>query len=195
MAYGRLEMHVGPMFAGKTRSLIKEVLWQTYFHDLPGRQGRPVAIFKPEFDDRYADEAIVSHCGEAIQARSIGSWPEDLDERYGMVFFDEVQFFTEPNFEGDFVNCVRRLRGRGTHVYCSGLDMDFRGHGFEVTAMLMAEATTINRLTAICDLCHAPATMTGKKSDDGGRMELGAADLYVPLCLTHWSAHNSNPAG
>lgn len=201
MAYGRLEMNVGPMFAGKTRNLIKEVLWQTYFSDSGiGDDGGPnqdgayeresgtrVAIFKPAYDTRYDEEAIVSHRGEAIRARAISEWPDDLDGRYTAVFFDEIQFFSEPVFRGDVVAGIRALRHAGTDVFCSGLDMDFRGHAFEVTAALMAESTTINRLTALCDRCGAPASMTGRRTRDGQRLSLGSSDIYLPLCLTHWA--------
>lgn len=187
MAYGRLELTVGPMFAGKTESLIKEVLWRTYHTS----DVDVVAILKPSYDTRYAEEEIVSHSGARVVARAVNVWPDDVDGRHKAIFLDEIQFFTEPFFKGSVIEDIRRMRDLGVDVYCSGLDMDYMGRGFEISGLLMAESTRIQRLTARCEFCPAPATMTGRRHPGSAtsRFDLGAGAEYAPLCADHWREH------
>lgn len=187
---GKLEVFVGPMFAGKTEHLIKEVLWRTYFTT----DVNEVAILKPAYDRRYDATRIVSHAGAAIQARPIDRLPADLDGRHRAVFFDEIQFFVEPHYTGEIVSEIRRLRLGGVDVYCAGLDMDYAGRAFEVSAALMAESTVIHRLTARCESCGGPAQMTMKREATGGRFDVGSKDLYAPACVRHWEMHHEDRA-
>jgi len=182
MKYGLLKVNCGPMFAGKSESLVRDILFQTYFD----ADKNNVCVFKPSFDTRFAREEIVTHNGKSVQAIPIKNPDPSVIGEFEHVFFDEVQFFTRPQFDGDFLGWVREIRRGGGNVYCSGLDMDAQGNSFEITAALMAESTEVNRLTARCR-CGAPATRTVRLSGSGPRLELGDADKYEPACLTHWA--------
>lgn len=183
MRYGDLTVFAGPMFADKTNSLVKEILFRTYFGDQA-----QTAVFKPGFDERYASESIVSHDGLTVTAR-IARNAKDISS-FGLrwAFFDEVQFFAEPYFEGDLITAVRDLRSAGVDVVCAGLDMDYLGRAFEVTAFLMAEASRVEKLRALCSVCGAPATHTARcKTEHHRRFELGSNETYSPMCASHWS--------
>jgi thymidine kinase len=188
MEYGRLQVNCGPMFAGKTEALVREILFQCYFDD----SKQAVCVFKPGYDSRFAKEEIVSHDGKSVKAIAINEPDENIIGEFRHVFFDEVQFFSEPYFSGDFLNYVRKLRSGGSNVYCSGLDMDAQGNSFEITAALLAESTDINRLTAICNRCGAPATRSSRVDGAGPRVDLGTSDKYEPLCLRHWAEANGS---
>lgn len=185
MEFGKLEVNVGPMFAGKSESLVKEVLYASHFSTDPGAE---ILVMKPSYDSRYGPGRIVTHDGAAISAIAISGIPDMPARPVRQVFFDEVQFFTEPYFLGDFVAFVRTLRLRSIDVTCSGLDMDYLGRAFEVTAMLMAESTRINRLVARCAVCGGPATHTVKCGENLSRFELGAKGKYDAVCQRHWFA-------
>ena len=181
--FGTLTMFVGPMYAGKTESLLKEVARRDH---IAGDTRRNI-VLKPRYDDRYSESQIVSHDGTAVEARNVGEWPEDVYDSADAIFIDEIQFFMEPHFSGNIVDGVRLARLRGIDIYCSGLDMDYRGHAFEITALLMAESSQIMRLTASCEICRAPATMTARVTSGTDRLLLGTKDAYKPLCADHWA--------
>ncbi len=183
MAFGQLTVIAGPMYAGKTEDLVKEILYRQCF---PDKSGGTSGVFFPAFDTRYGEKHVVTHDGHAVLARSAGTEAEIFDTKLRHAFFDEVQFFTSPQFDGDFINVVRDLRKYGVDVICAGLDMDYLGRGFEVTAALMSEASAIRRLTARCSTCGAPATHTTRHNDAGGRFLIGADEEYSAMCAEHW---------
>lgn len=183
MRYGSLTVFSGPMFADKTNSLVKEILFRTYFS---GKDSSRAAIYKIGFDTRYDNGCIVSHDGLRVKARTIQSAGEIRAEGADWVFFDEIQFFTPPHFDGDIIDRIRELRAEGVDVFCAGLDMDFLGRAFEITALLMAEATKVERLRARCSVCGAPATHTARIDKGERRVELGSSETYSPMCMTHW---------
>lgn len=188
MVYGTLTIKVGSMFSGKTTNLLKNVLWSK------AGLNKNIKVFKPAFDNRYAELEIVSHDGLRANAESILEWKhgielvgsDQLALNPDMVFFDEIQFFVEPYFKGDIVEIIKQLLDRGIHVYVSGLDMDWQGNPFDITAKLLAMADDVEKLTANCNVCGAPARKTYKKTQDGGSVELGTTDIYESRCNRHW---------
>lgn len=189
MAYGKLTVVSGPMYAGKTTELLKRILW--------ARNGemKAVLVVKPSFDNRYSATKIVSHDGLSVDAMSVTSWDDVgylLDDAE-LVCFDEVQFFQEPHFKPEhngaqvsIIAAVKNLLQRGVDVVCSGLDMDWRGDPFAITASLMAMADEVLKSTANCTTCGRPAAKTFKKVSNDEKVELGATDLYEARCNDHW---------
>jgi thymidine kinase len=181
MPYGDLTLFTGPMFANKTNGLIKEILYRTYFDS-----SERTAVYKADFDSRYEQGCVISHDGFKVDAAAIRSAEEIQTSDVKWVFFDEVQFFTNPNFEGDLVGKIRTLRENGASVFCAGLDMDYLGRAFEITALLMAEATRVEKLTALCSVCGGPATHTARINPASPRFVLGSDETYSPVCARHW---------
>lgn len=177
---GALEVFAGPMFAGKTSALLKKA-----------RELRDeVVLVKPSFDTRYGICEIKTHDGVAAEAFNLSNTDEILsspavaDAR--AILFDEIQFFTEPNFGGDIVACILTLKERGTSVYCCGLDMNWKGEPFPVFSRLKEVADRIVMLKARCAICNEPAIYTYKKGGSGATVELGAGDIYEPRCARHY---------
>jgi len=189
MAYGKLTVVTGPMFSGKTEHLVKEILYRSFFN---GRNPDDVVVFKPAWERRYGDDEIVSHAGARVRALAVRRSEEvwNAARPASLAVFDEVQFFTPPFFSGDFIDLIRELRGSGRDVVGAGLNMDYLGHAFEITAALMAEASELIRLTADCVHCAAPATHSARLDDAQARFEVGAEDRYAPMCANHWMAHD-----
>ncbi len=192
----RLTVVAGPMFAGKTSALIRRIVAA-----LDGG-GRPVVIVKPAMDNRYADAAIVTHDGVAHPAIPIAGEGDlfaavaEAAARAGEavhVFADEVQFLEAPLFAGSFHEAVHALLVAGHDVTCGGLDCDWRGMPFDVTARLLAMADAVEKLTARCAVTGLPAQKTYKKSADAERIALGAADTYEPRANAVWSGIERQP--
>ena len=107
------------------------------------------------------------------------------------MFLDEIQFFEAPNFQGDIVEITAQLLRAGVDVVAAGLDMDWRGAPFPISASLSAMADEVVKLRGICSVCGRPSTRSYKKTGDGNQVELGGADLYESRCTHHWAAPDS----
>ena len=186
MNYGTLTLITGPMFSGKTEELIKEIVFRSYFVANPAEHVKS-CVFKSEFDTRAGRDWIAGHEGTTVTARVIRSFQDIPEGHFDYMFFDDVQFFTEPDFEDDIVEVIRTLRREGINIFCSALNMDYQGQGFEITAQLLAEASDVRFLKGVCEVCGAPATHTKKISRTEGRYLVGARESYAPVCLHHWA--------
>ncbi len=184
-----LTVVAGPMFAGKTSALIRRIVAAL------DSEAMPVVIVKPAMDTRFGDSAIVTHDGVAHPALPIAS-EHDLFAAVAEasarvqgpvhVFVDEVQFLEAPHFHGAFHEAVHALLVGGHTVTCGGLDCDWRGMPFDVSARLLAMADHVEKLTARCAVTGLPAQKTYKKSADATRIALGAADTYEPRSNAAW---------
>ena len=185
-SYGHLSVVVGPMFAGKSTELLKRILWAK------NGRGQRVKVYKPAFDQRYSQIEIMTHGGLASQAEAIVTWQGQMAaidaEQIQVVFLDEIQFFEAPNFSDDIVEIVTQLLQKGVDVVVSGLDMDWRGAPFPISASLSAMSDEVLKLRGICSVCGRPSTRSFKKTGEGEQVELGGADKYESRCTHHWAA-------
>ncbi len=114
---GWLELICGAMFSGKSEELIRRVKRATYAK-------QEVKVFKPAIDNRYSEEAVVSHNGTSMTSHVISSSAEIWDhisESTDVIAVDEVQFFGE-----SIIGDLSSLADKGYRVIAAGLDMDFR---------------------------------------------------------------------
>lgn len=180
--YGNLTVFAGPMFCGKSSALLQQHIYKNK------AQPNSCVLLKPAFDRRYSETEVVTHSG--LKARSLNV--VDIDRTltsvvgYQNVMIDEVQFFTTPYVNGDIIKCVKYLLSGGTNVYAAGLDMDWMGNAFPITASLLAMADDVHKLKSICSVSGKPATKTYKISQGGGSVELGETDKYEARCNEHW---------
>ncbi len=175
--YGKLTVVTGPMFSGKTSHILAAVAHRT-----------DSIVFKPAMDTRYSISEVVSHTGQRVEATPV-QIPDDLApaEAYKLICLDEVQFLTSPYYGGDIIRAVKVLLRAGRDVLVSGLDTDWKGDAFPITATLAAMADEVIKLRAKCSICGHPASKTYKKTRQGQIVELGNGDIYEARCNTHWS--------
>lgn len=175
--HGLLEVIVGPMFAGKTSTLVQRILWASH-------RGMSIGVYKPKMDDRYAEDEIVTHSKHRYSAKPIASI-EEVDMSLDAYFFDEIQFYDK-----DIVELVQKLLAEGKEVTCSGLDMDVYGDTFYNSAIMLGLASTVTKLTSVCAKSGATAYRTYMKSEatkgEGPHVTVGGAELYEPRCPLHW---------
>jgi thymidine kinase len=176
---GWIEVIAGPMFSGKSEELIRRVR-----RALIARQS--VLVFKPRLDNRYHESHVVSHDGKQVAAIPVESAAEmaaHLDPLPQVVAVDEVQFL-----DRGLLSLVEGLAARGVRVILAGLDLDFRGEPFGIMPELLARAEFVEKLSAICPRCGAPATRTQRLVN--GRparysdpvILVGAEEHYEPRC-------------
>ena len=161
---GNIEVITGPMFAGKSEELLRRINRLKYAK-------KKFLVFKPKIDNRYSDDEVVSHQKRAYKCLSISSAHEIysyLTESLDCVCIDEVQFFDD-----EIIDIAEYLANKGIRVIVAGLDTDFRGEPFKITANLLARSEDVTKLTAICVKCGKEATRTQR---------LVNGESYEPRC-------------
>jgi thymidine kinase len=183
MSYGNVTVFAGPMFCGKTSHLLQQYIWKNHAKDYS-------LLIKPAFDDRYSMTEVVTHLGLKATAANITDAARIMDyfqnDQYRNLMIDECQFFTAPHVRGDIFPYLKLLLNRGVNIYASGLDMDWMGEPFEVTAKLLAMADNVHKLKSVCNYSGKEASKTYKKSLSGGSVELGETDKYEARNNEFW---------
>tara|TARA_Y100000590_G_C15424458_1_gene902665 strand:- start:330 stop:881 length:552 start_codon:yes stop_codon:yes gene_type:complete len=179
---GSLETIVGAMFAGKTSELLKRILWANH-------QNKKVVVIKPSLDNRYSESKIITHNDLSHECFAMKNW-QDVNKKYifkkeliDIVFVDEIQFLDT----SDTLNNIELILDQGIDVVCAGLDQDSRGKPWETSSMILGLSDKILKIYGFCNVCGMEATKTYRKQEGGDRTQVGAANIYEPRCLKHWS--------
>jgi thymidine kinase len=185
---GRVQLILGPMMSGKSSELIRRIRR----HALAGNC---VYVLKYAKDTRYSDaelsavlDDVVSHdnirqkallvTGDADDFAIGGPLFEVLVEA-DVVAVDEGQFMTAlPAF-------ALALAARGVIVMVAALPGKFNRQPWDVVSSLVALASDIQHLKAICGHCREDDAEFSFRLDRGNQADevIGGADQYVPLCL------------
>ncbi|VEJ35100.1 Thymidine kinase [Aedoeadaptatus ivorii] len=174
---GRLILHTGSMFSGKTSSLEKEIKRFRI-------AGYETVVLKPTMDTRFIRSAITSHddtSTEALVVEDIDGVVEAVyDRQADVVAIDEIQFLGGDTAE--ILAAFDRLLDEGKTIVCAGLDMDYEGRPFEIVKELMAVCDYVEKHHAVCAHCGADAWISHRTSKESGRVVIGATEKYEPLC-------------
>jgi len=173
---GKIEVISGPMMSGKTTELIRRITREKL-------AGNSIIVFKPNIDDRYNEDKVVSHTGDSVKCQIIPIHnTEDIYEsalKYDVVAIDEAQFFNCMNFI-EHINVLANKKYK--KVIIAGLDTDFEDRPFGYMPEILAIADDVTKLTAICDKCGEEATKTYRKIDNDEQVLVGDNSAYEPLC-------------
>jgi thymidine kinase len=173
---GRIEVITGPMFSGKSEELIRR-LKRAQIARLR------IASFKPDIDLRYQRDAIASHSAHSIEAVAVGDVPRlraalfPALETIDVVGIDEAQFFDDT-----LVGLAMELVRAGKRVVLAGLDTTFAGEPFAPLPALMAIADEVEKLSAVCMVCGAPAIHTQRLGTSQQLVVVGATGVYEARC-------------
>ena len=182
LASGTIEVICGPMFAGKSEELLRRINRLVYAK-------KKFLVFKPSIDNRYSETEVVSHNQHKYKAialmdpkKILDYYENDLDA----ICIDEVQFFDEA-----IIDVIDFYANHGVRVIVAGLDMDFKGDPFMITAKLLAKAEYVTKLTAICTVCGKSATRTQRlingepASINDPVVLVGSSESYEARCRHH----------
>lgn len=180
LVIGMIEVICGPMYSGKTEELIRRLTRAKI-------AGKKVIAYKPKLDDRFGTEVLASHSGIKIICKPIeipqsimGNHPNDYD----VVGIDEAQFF-----DFHLLSSIQVLDNHGIQVIVAGLDMTYRKEPFGCMPYLMAIASKVIKLSAVCHTCGDDAMYTQRLLDgkpasfSGETILVGALDSYEARCF------------
>jgi thymidine kinase len=170
---GWTEVVCGSMFSGKTEELIRRVHRAEYAR-------RKIQVFKPEIDDRYEKDHIVSHSKMKTPSQIVKN-AQDIHDlvKYDteIIAIDEVQFFDD-----NIVDVCNKLADNGKRVIVAGLDQDYSGKPFGPMPALLAIAEYVTKLNAICVKCGNPASRTQRLTKSKETVIVGTTDIYEARC-------------
>lgn len=174
---GKLIVHTGSMFSGKTSSLEKEMKRFAI-------AGYKTVAFKPAIDTRTSDEKIVTHDNtsfSAVKVENVKEMKKYIEcHEVDVVGIDEVQFLGGSIQE--ILEEVDDLLNFGKTVVVAGLDMDYSAKPFEIVKELMPRADYLNKHHAVCSSCGSDAWVSKRKTSSEQRIVIGATEEYEPLC-------------
>ena len=179
---GRIECITGSMFSGKSEELIRRIRRVLYAK-------QKIVVFKPEIDQRYKKQSVVTHNGRSVDAISIGHSNEIrgyITDDIDVVAIDEAQFFDD-----GLVDVIQNIAKSNIRVIVAGLDMDFTGNPFEPMPHIMAIAEQVTKLNAVCTVCGGIASRTQRLINgapahiDDPLILVGADESYEPRCREH----------
>ncbi len=170
---GWIEVISGPMFSGKSEELIRRLRRATIAR-------KRVQVFKPQLDDRYSLDEIVSH-GDMRMKSEVVERASDILNR--LDWRTEVIGIDEANFLGrDLIEVAGKLADSGKQVILSGLDTDYMGRPFPPIPELLCLAESITKMLAICMRCGNPAKHTQRLVASDELIVVGAAGMYEARC-------------
>src|SRR5262249_52875966 len=177
--HGILEVICGPMFSGKSEELIRRLRRAKIAQ-------QKVITFKPNIDNRYDLEYVISHDGAKVEAQSLEHVQDIITivraHNADVIGIDEAQFFSR-----EIVGVVCELAST-KRVIVAGLDLDFRGAPFGCMPLLLAIADKVTKLQAICTQCGHDAHFTQRLVNgnpanyDDPIIQVGAQEAYQARC-------------
>ena len=186
---GRLILHCGSMFSGKTSALFREV-------NRFSIAGYKVLATKPSFDKRYSKKDILTHDKLGLTAETFSSMDELLSlvekNKPDVLAVDEIQFLNDQR--DDFIDLINEFLKRGLTIVLAGLDMDYLGTPFDVTERVFAISDYVTKHHAVCSKCGSDAWVSHRTVDNADRLVLGSSDIYEPLCRTCFNKEKEKQA-
>jgi thymidine kinase len=187
--YGKLELIIGPMFAGKTSELKRRL-------NLYNEMNLKVAFINSIIDNRAAEEegfsthnkTLKKHCQfvyyKTNSLRDIWNQLLDVD----VIGIDEGQFFS--NLYNDVTELIDKYNKK---IIVSGLDADADRQPFGEITRLVIMADSVKKLKPFCKLCRddnriVEAVFTLRHTDNrnndncNNNIDVGGSDKYFPVC-------------
>lgn len=164
---GRIELIVGPMFAGKTTEMLRRV-------DRAELAKKRCVVMKYSQDNRYSQNNVATHDLQMRVAIPCSKLLPHIEEcqNFDVVGIDEGQFFP------DVVEFSERLANCGKTVIVAGLDGDFRRKPFGRVLDLISRSESLTKLTAICTETGGEACYTQRTIDSQDLEIIGGAEMY-----------------
>ncbi len=153
MNKGKLTIYYGPMFAGKSLRLIKDI----------NNNSEKKLVFKPKQDTR-TEGKIKSRDGLEFESITIKDSEEifnylisNNENKVRTIYIDEINFFGD-----DLFGVVKKILKKKINVVLSGLDKDYRTEYFPQVKLLIEIADEKFKLTARCFVCNEPSEFTSR---------------------------------
>lgn len=190
---GRIDIIIGPMFSGKTSTLVERIDSLQVRRD-----GSPpnVMIVKSNKDVRYSASHIVTHNGVHKPCHAVSSLDDvysTIREEYdasAVIAIDEAQFFGSELVEF----CTRAADEHHKHVIVAGLDGDFMRNKFGFILDMIPVADSVVKLTASCRYCDDRAVFSLRLTESMEQEQIGGSERYVAVCRKHYVSSDQSQA-
>jgi len=190
---GYLKLTIGPMFSGKSTSLISQT---TRYRDLKCK----CLIINHSSDIRQTQTTTRSL---TLHSSTKFTIPEDIDilstddlskvdiTGYKCIAVDEMQFF--PSLDP----CIDWVDNHGCHVFLSGLNGSSERNLMGAVAKILPHCDDISIIKACCLRCHSnrgvltDAIFTHCTVQKDSEVAIGGSDMYQPVCRSCYLELNS----
>ena len=175
----KLEIIIGPMFAGKSCEIIRRVR-------LLKVCDKKYLIIKPIIDTRYSTDEVVSHNFDKINCQPVKNIQDiyhKLNDNIDTVFIDEAQFFND--LKNPVLEIVEKFN---INVVITGLDGDSNRNKFGEILDLIPYCDSCTKITALCQICKdgTSGIFSYRKSNENSQVHLGAGNEYMAVCRKHY---------
>lgn len=176
MKCGKLTVIIGPMFSGKTTTLMR------YHNDYSFTKLKPICINYIK-DDRYgeiSENNMYNHNLSSVKC----IYAEKLENISDMILGYDVILINEGQFFSDLVKyCRCWMEEHGKIIVVAGLDGDYKREMFGEILKLIPYAQKVEKLSAMCSICSdgTEAHYTFRKSDEINQIVIGSSN-YMALC-------------
>ena len=174
---GHLEVHKGPMFAGKTTKLLR-------LYNASLELGLVSVVVSHALDQRYAKKFVVSHDGVKAPCIAVTSLKEATATHnvlHGGPGGSQTIFIDEAQFMPDLVWFCNAAMDAGKTVHVFGLDKDYLLRDFNNMNEVSMVADKNHRLRGVCNLCGNAASCTARLTSSSERILIGSSE-YEPRC-------------
>ncbi len=190
MLNGKLDLIIGPMYAGKSTELLRKLL-------ISSEIGLKVLYINHIFDTRSEHVFSTHHPFLLLNNRnnidfiSLSSLKGVRKEEYDVIGIDEAQFFDEYLYEF----CKIHVETYRRHVIVSGLDSDYKRERFGHILDLVPLADDIVKLKPYCQECgpkKEKALFSYRHASHDDVILVGGKDIYTPLCRKCYLSKNQD---
>ena len=192
---GYLRITYGPMFSGKTSSLIDDIQNQNVFNEIKGTKFKGVVVNYLGDDREITKAKNLSTHNKNFSASPFPPGVEfikthllthikDFIREFDYIAIDEAQFFP------DVVTVVLELLKIGKHIHCVGLISDRFMKPFGKLYELIPYADECHEKKTYCSVCkrsnwNASFTKYVGGSQSEEQEKIGAKE-YLPVCRYHF---------
>lgn len=178
---GDINVYTGPMKCGKTQKILDEAKRQQI-------AGKNVKVFKPNIDDRFSEEKVISRNGYNQNAINIDKIDEISKYDADVYVIDEFQFL-----KGDLTE-LYKLAKNGKKFFIAGLNLTSERKPFGSMGELLCMSDKVQMLTAVCENCKSEEAIFTyyKGKDKSNDILVGDEDLYIPVCRKCYEKLTSN---
>jgi thymidine kinase len=180
---GFLELIIGPMYSGKTSSLL-EIYKKCNFCNIQ------VVIINHNIDNRYHDTMMSSHdlqMAPCLQTNTLAQiWPSnDSLKNAEVILINEGQFFS------DLYDIVFDMLQNNKKIYVCGLDGDFERKKFGSILDLIPLCDKVKKLNSICSICRngTPGIFSMRLTSEKEQTIVGSNN-YIPVCRKCYNNKN-----
>ena len=175
-----LDIITGPMFSGKTSSLLYKISKLSVL--------KKIYIINSTLDNRYNNNSITTHSNYSCDAVLLENLDLDYNklkkirEEYQVIAIDEAQFFT------DLYEFVKTALELDFHVIVCGLNGNYKQEKFGQILDLIPLANNVDLLKGYCMICKDTTEGIFTKRINDNKVDeiiVGNEDKYMCVCRKH----------